>query len=174
MRKIDNSWWKNKSLEKKYKKSPNWSEMYNRLKQNEVTQMAKILKKGKKVKKSVAIEAPTKHRGRIADPDMVKARAEGKPVVVHLPPKLHARAKLASIAFNKNLSIVLRELLQEWTKKNAKKIAQVLDIDNDEEEEVTETEEEDTEDEDTETEESDEEESDEDEEEESDEDEDDE
>lgn len=88
-------------------------------------------------------------------------KIKGKPVVVILPKKLHARCKLGCIALSTNFSTVVRELLEEWVKNKQKAIAGVInmtdvDDDIDEDEEETETDESEDEDEETEDEESDE------------------
>src|SRR3990172_3809453 len=67
----------------------------------------------------------------------------GKPVVTFMPPKLHARVRLACIALSTNASSVIRDLLTEWVTSKKKEIAAVINMKDDvEEEEEEETEEE--------------------------------
>ena len=123
------------------------------------------LKKKGKASKTVKKPEPVKSEKKV-DPKKGK-----KVVMIFLPPKLHARVKLGCMALSTTLSAVIRELLEEWTKKKAKSIASVInmedfseesedeeavEVDTDEEEEEEEETEEEEEEEETEEEEDDE------------------
>lgn len=86
--------------------------------------------------------APAKKVGRPpVNPTASEEKTKGKPVVIFLPKKLHARVRLGCIALSTNASTVVRELLEEWTKKKAKAIASVINMDSDEDEDIEEEEE---------------------------------
>lgn len=96
-------------------------------------------------KKIVKTTTITKKSGRPVSPTSegaLKEKKGYKPVVLHMPIKLHARVKLTCMGLGTNFSTVARELFEEWAKKNKKALEkELLGLnDDDEEEEVEEDE----------------------------------